>query len=59
VHRGEWGSMAALKSNDIVSIPLKEAIGQTKKVDDKLIEVALSLHDKIGGEKATHVITST
>jgi 6-phosphofructokinase 1 len=60
VHRGEWGKMAALRSNDIVSIPLKDALGATKKVDDKLIEVALSLHDKIGTEPiAEHVITST
>jgi ATP-dependent phosphofructokinase / diphosphate-dependent phosphofructokinase len=60
VHRGEWGRMAALKSNEITSIPLTDALGQNKKVDDALITVALSLHDKLGGEKAeAHVITST
>jgi 6-phosphofructokinase 1 len=60
VHRGDWGRMAALKSNEITSIPLTDALGQNKKVDDALITVALSLHDKLGGEKAeAHVITST
>jgi 6-phosphofructokinase 1 len=60
VHRGAWGKMAALRSNEIVSIPLKDALGQTKKVDDQLIEVALGLHDKIGTEPVEqHVITST
>jgi len=60
VHRGEWGRMAALKSNEITSIPLTDALGQNRKVDERLITVALSLHDKLGGEKAdAHVITST
>jgi len=60
IHRSEWGKMAALRSNEIVSIPLKDALGATKKVDDRLIEVALGLHDKIGTEPVEqHVITST
>jgi 6-phosphofructokinase 1 len=60
VHRGEWGRMAALRSNEITSIPLTDALGQTKKVDDQLINVALGLHDKIGTESPEQqVITST
>ncbi|HEX3602011.1 MAG TPA: 6-phosphofructokinase [Lacipirellulaceae bacterium] len=51
VHRGEWGRMAALKSNEITSIPLKDALGVNRKVDDNLIEIANSLQDKVGGEK--------
>ena len=51
---------ASLKSNEITSIPLTDALGVNKKVDDVLISVALSLHDKLGGEKSqAHVITST
>ncbi len=60
VHKGEWGRMVALKSNEITSIPLTDALGVNKKVDDALINVALSLHDKLGSERANaHVITST
>jgi hypothetical protein len=59
VHRAEWGRMAALKSNEITSIPLTDALGVNKKVDDALITVAQSLHDKLGGEKVeAHMFTS-
>ena len=33
VHRGEFGQMAALRGNKIVSIPLAEAIAANRKVD--------------------------
>lgn len=60
IHRGEWGQMVSLRSNEITSIPLTDALGKTKKVDDHLIEVAQGLHDKIGTESAAQpVITST
>ena len=55
VHRNEWGKMAALRNNDIISIPLKIALGQTKKVDDKLIEVALGLHDKMAPSRSSNM----
>src|SRR6202007_2026730 len=47
VHRGEFGSMAALRANKIVSIPLKEAIASNRKVDPELIEVANGILDKL------------
>jgi 6-phosphofructokinase 1 len=46
VHKGEFGSMVALRGTEIVSIPLSEAISTTRTVDDELINVALGLHDK-------------
>ncbi|MGA8763466.1 MAG: 6-phosphofructokinase [Candidatus Sulfotelmatobacter sp.] len=51
VHRGEFGCMAALRSNKIVSIPLKEAIARNRTVDDEMIEVAEGILDKITTDK--------
>jgi len=51
VHRGEFGCMAALRGNKIVSVPLAEAIGTNRKVDPEMIEVANGILDKLGGEK--------
>ncbi len=48
VHRGEWGKMAALRGNKIVSVPLAEAIASNRKVDPELIEVANGILDKLG-----------
>jgi phosphofructokinase-like protein len=47
VHRGEWGHMAALRGNKIVSVPLLEAISTNRKVDPELIEVANGILDKL------------
>jgi 6-phosphofructokinase 1 len=47
VHRGEWGKMAALRGNRIVSVPLQEAIATNRKVDPELIEVANGILDKL------------
>lgn len=46
VHRGEFGCMAALHSNKIVSIPLKEAIARNRTVDDEMIEMVGGLFEK-------------
>ncbi len=43
VHKGEFGCMVALRGNQIVSVPLQEAINRTKLVGDDLIEVAQGL----------------
>jgi phosphofructokinase-like protein len=40
VARGEWGKMAALQGNQIVSVELSEATRELKTVDKKLFEVA-------------------
>jgi 6-phosphofructokinase len=45
VHRGESGTMAALRGNHIVSVPLSEALAKNRKVDPEMIEVAKSILD--------------
>jgi phosphofructokinase-like protein len=52
VHRGDWGMMAALRGNRIISVPLMEAIAKNRKVDPEMIEVANGILDKLGPEKA-------
>jgi hypothetical protein len=47
VHRGEWGKMAALRGNKIVSVPLADAIASNRKVDTDMIEVANGILDKL------------
>src|SRR6204780_2629867 len=46
VHRGEFGRMAALRSNKIVSIPLLEAISRNRVVDDEMIRIVDGLFEK-------------
>jgi ATP-dependent phosphofructokinase / diphosphate-dependent phosphofructokinase len=52
VHRGEFGRMAALRSNKIVSIPLLEAISKNRVVDDEMIQIVDGLFEK-SAEKQT------
>ena len=52
VHRGEFGCMAALRSNRIISIPLKEAISKNRVVDDEMIQIAAGLFEEIGVKEA-------
>jgi len=52
VHRGEFGCMAALRSNKIVSIPLKEAISRNRVVDDEMIEMVHGLFEKTSTKEA-------
>lgn len=52
VHRGDWGMMAALRGNRIISVPLMEAIAKNRKVDPEMIEVANGILDKLSPEKA-------
>jgi 6-phosphofructokinase 1 len=51
VHRGEFGNMAALRGNKIVSVPLQEAIATNRKVDPDMVEVAIGILDKLESEK--------
>jgi ATP-dependent phosphofructokinase / diphosphate-dependent phosphofructokinase len=46
VHRGEFGCMAALRANKIVSIPLTEAISRNRVVDDDMIQMMEGLFEK-------------
>jgi len=48
VHRGEFGCMAALRANKIVSIPLKEAIAKNRTVDSEMIQIVDGLFEEIG-----------
>jgi ATP-dependent phosphofructokinase / diphosphate-dependent phosphofructokinase len=47
VHRGEFGHMAALRGNKIVSIPLAEAISANRKVDKEILDAATGILDKL------------
>src|SRR5438552_9915427 len=51
VHRGEFGCMAALRSNKIVSIPLRDAIARNRTVDDEIIQVAEGILDSTASDK--------
>jgi ATP-dependent phosphofructokinase / diphosphate-dependent phosphofructokinase len=53
VHRGESGTMAALRGNHIVSVPLSEALAKNRKVDPEMIEVAKSILDTTASEHPT------
>jgi 6-phosphofructokinase 1 len=47
VHRGEFGQMAALRGNKIISIPLVEAIASNRNVDREILDVAIGILDKL------------
>jgi ATP-dependent phosphofructokinase / diphosphate-dependent phosphofructokinase len=47
VHRGEFGQMAALRGNKIISIPLAEAIAANRKVDQEILDAATGILDKL------------
>lgn len=47
VHRGEFGQMAALRGNKIISIPLAEAIATNRKVDQEILDAATGILDKL------------
>jgi ATP-dependent phosphofructokinase / diphosphate-dependent phosphofructokinase len=53
VHRGEFGCMAALRGNKIVSVPLADAIAKNRTVDQEVIDVAFGILDKLSVEKET------
>jgi phosphofructokinase-like protein len=52
VHRGEFGCMAALRSNKIVSIQLREAIARNRTVDDETIQMVEGLFEEITNKEA-------
>ena len=51
VHRGEFGCMAALRGNKIISVPLKDAIAKNRTVDQETIDVASGILDKLTTDK--------
>jgi 6-phosphofructokinase 1 len=52
VHRGEFGCMAALRANKIVTIPLIEAISRNRTVDDEMIQIVDGLFQKTAERQA-------
>lgn len=53
VHRGEFGHMAALRANQIISITLKEATSKNRVVDDETIKMVSGLFEPVAsGESA-------
>jgi phosphofructokinase-like protein len=52
VHRGEFGHMAALRGNKIISIPLAEALSANRKVDKEILDAATGILDKLEGKGA-------
>src|SRR6266852_9592166 len=48
VHRGEFGRLAALRGQEIVSVPLQEALQENRKVPPGLLAMADSLQEKHG-----------
>lgn len=53
VHRAEFGRMAALRGNKIVSVPISDAIASNRKVDPEMIEVAAGILDKLEDARET------
>ena len=47
VHRAEFGRMAALRGNKIVSVPISDAIASNRKVDPEMVAVAAGILDKL------------
>lgn len=52
VHRAEFGCMAALRANKIISITLKEAISKNRVVDNEMIQIVDGLFEEIGAKEA-------
>ena len=46
VHKGEFGCMAALRGNKLISIPLSEALAKNRTVDQEIIDVANDIQEK-------------
>jgi 6-phosphofructokinase 1 len=40
VREGKWGEMVAIRGNRIVSVPLADAVGDLKRLDDEIYRVA-------------------
>ena len=52
VHKGEFGTMVALRGTEIVSVPISEAILPTRMVSEDLLEVAAGLRPKLEKQPA-------
>jgi 6-phosphofructokinase 1 len=52
VHKGEFGTMVALRGTEIVSVAISEAILTTRMVSEDLLEVAAGLRPKLEKQPA-------
>src|SRR5205814_9798931 len=50
VHRAEFGRMAALRSNKIVSVPLAEATGTNRRVDQEMMDAVFGILEDVEKE---------
>jgi len=50
VHRGEFGRMAALRGNKIVSVPLAEATGTNRRVDQEMMDAVFGILEDVEKE---------
>ncbi|MBZ5507763.1 MAG: 6-phosphofructokinase [Acidobacteriia bacterium] len=46
VHEGRFGRMVALKGSEITSVPIADAISQTRYLSQDFIDIAMSLREK-------------
>jgi 6-phosphofructokinase 1 len=51
VHRQDYGCMAALRGNKLISIPLSEALSKNRTVDQDMIDVAAGILDRTPEQK--------
>jgi len=51
VHRQDYGCMAALRGNKLISIPLGEALSKNRTVDQEMIDVATGILDRTPEQK--------
>src|SRR5579863_7094325 len=51
VHRSEFGRMAALRGNKIVSVPIADAIAKNRTVDQEMMNVAEGILEKLPTER--------
>ena len=50
VHRAEFGKMAALRGNKIISIPLAEATAKNRTVDQEMMDAAFGILEDVEKE---------
>jgi 6-phosphofructokinase 1 len=51
VHNGDFGCMAALRGNKLISIPLADALSKNRTVDQEMIDVAEGILDRLSEDR--------
>jgi ATP-dependent phosphofructokinase / diphosphate-dependent phosphofructokinase len=47
VHQKKWGRIAVLRGNDILDIPIREAIATNRRLDQRFFDVIADLEAKV------------